>query len=73
MDLDPETLQAVFWCCVIAWVVVFGCLGYWVADQCGRSPNEGLVLGVLFGAFGVLIEALLPKFPFQRRTQVDDD
>jgi hypothetical protein len=44
----------------MASAVVFGFLGAWVSNHKGRAPVEGLVLGVLFSAFGVLIAALLP-------------
>lgn len=36
-------------------------LGVFVAVQKRRSPAEGLILGVLFGPLGVLVEALLPS------------
>jgi hypothetical protein len=36
-------------------------LGAWVASVKGRDSGEGLLLGLLFGPFGVLIEALLPN------------
>lgn len=45
---------------LIAGGLVFGLLGRWVADQCGRRGSEGFVLGFLFGPVGVIIEALLP-------------
>lgn len=51
---------------VAVWMGVFGYLGSWVAEQCGRDTVEGLVLGALFGVFGVLIEALLPHHPRDR-------
>jgi hypothetical protein len=41
--------------------VAFGGLGGWVATQKQRSALEGLVLGLLFGPLGVLVEALLPQ------------
>jgi hypothetical protein len=41
-------------------VFVFSVLGGWVAGEKNRSVGEGIFLGVLFGPFGVLIEALLP-------------
>jgi hypothetical protein len=47
----------------VVWLVLFGSLGYWVAHQCGRNPDEGMILGFLFGPIGVLVEGLLPKFP----------
>ncbi len=43
--------------------IVFGVIGAWVGEQCGRGEGEGFVLGLLLGPFGVLIEAMLPKFP----------
>jgi hypothetical protein len=47
---------------------MFAGLGYWVADQKGRSTTEGAVLGFLFGPLGVLIVALLPaQLPPPRR------
>lgn len=50
-----------FWIAVLgAAALVFGLFGAWVADQRGRSPLEGLVVGALFGPLGVLVEALLP-------------
>lgn len=51
---------------LLAYVVVFGWLGSWVAEQCGRDTLEGMVLGGLLGPFGVIIEGLLPKFPRDR-------
>jgi hypothetical protein len=41
--------------------VLCGGLGAWVATQKRRSASEGLVLGLLFGPLGVLVEALLPQ------------
>lgn len=35
-------------------------LGAWVSLQKHRNPSEGLILGILFGPFGVLIAALMP-------------
>jgi hypothetical protein len=43
--------------------LVMGALGAFVALQKGRSPIEGLLMGFLFGPFGVLITALLPTMP----------
>jgi hypothetical protein len=43
--------------------LVMGALGAFVALQKGRSPIEGLMMGFLFGPFGVLITALLPTMP----------
>jgi uncharacterized membrane protein len=39
---------------------IFGGLGAWIADHKDRRRGEGLILGVLFGPLGVLVEALLP-------------
>jgi hypothetical protein len=39
----------------------FGALGYYIASQKGRPEAEGLLLGFLFGPFGVLILSLLPS------------
>jgi hypothetical protein len=41
--------------------LVFAVLGRYVATQKHREPNEGAMLGFLFGPLGVLIEALLPS------------
>lgn len=41
--------------------LVFGLFGSWISGQKGREPVEGLSLGVLFGPFGCLIEAILPS------------
>jgi hypothetical protein len=38
----------------------FGGLGAWIAGQKRRSPVEGLILGVVFGPVGAIVEALLP-------------
>ncbi len=43
--------------------MVMGALGAWVAMAKNRSPIEGLMLGFLFGPFGVLIAALMPNMP----------
>ena len=41
--------------------IVFGLLGRYIAKQKNRSGAEGLWLGVLFSALGVIIVALLPN------------
>lgn len=46
---------------VLAWAIVFGWLGGWVASQTGRSTTEAWLLGVLFGPLGILIALLLPR------------
>jgi len=45
---------------VVAWIAM-PFLGLFVAIQKHRSGGEGLLLGLFFGPFGVLIEALLPS------------
>jgi hypothetical protein len=40
---------------------VFSGFGGWVATQKRRGVGEGMVLGLLFGPLGVLVEALLPQ------------
>lgn len=45
---------------VTALWIAFPALGFYVAKQKGRSIVEGIILGVLFGPLGVLVEALLP-------------
>ena len=42
--------------------LVMAILGAWVALINRRGVLEGFILGMLFGPFGVLIEALLPLF-----------
>lgn len=44
-------------------MLAFGAFGGWVAFQKQRDPAEGAILGLLFGPFGVLVEALLPGCP----------
>ena len=41
--------------------VFLGALGSYIAEKRGRSHIEGFILGFLFGAIGLLIEAFLPK------------
>ncbi len=38
----------------------FGGLGFWIASQKRRPEAEGLVLGLIFGPLGCLIEGLMP-------------
>ena len=40
---------------------IFGGLGAFIAAQKRREVAEGLIMGLLFGPLGVLIEALLPS------------
>ena len=55
----PFILLLSFTACVSCFA--FSSLGMYVANQNGRAPIEGLVLGGLFGIFGVLIVLVLPK------------
>lgn len=56
-------------------IIVFGGFGFWVAGQRNRDQSEGLILGSVFGPFGVLIEVLLPPGtppkPSTRRRRVN--
>lgn len=45
---------------VLFWAIVGALLGWYVANQKGRSASEGVILGFLLGLVGVVIEALLP-------------
>lgn len=49
----------IFLACVSCFV--FSIVGAYVANQRGRSPLEGLLLGGLLGVFGVLVVACLPR------------
>jgi hypothetical protein len=44
---------------VLVWLVAAG-LTAWVAKQKGRSVTEGVVLGLLIGLIGLVIELCLP-------------
>jgi hypothetical protein len=70
---------------VIPLWIVMSFLGGFVAVQKHRAIAEGFVMGLLFGPFGVLVEALLPNEsdqgtnpaggisrPFRRRIGLDD-
>ncbi len=37
--------------------------GVWIAGQKNRGTGEAVVLGILFGPFGCIMEALLPTLP----------
>ena len=61
--MDAESLDV-----IAKWVVgaiVFcagwGCLGYYVAKQCGRNVVEGFVFGFILGPLGVILVALMPR------------
>jgi hypothetical protein len=59
---------------IVVWLSS-GALGAWVAFQKGRGASEGFTLGVLFGPFGVLIEALLPnrELPMRAEETIEED
>jgi hypothetical protein len=42
---------------------LFAGLGAYVATMKRRTPSEGIILGLLFGPFGVLVALLLPTEP----------
>jgi hypothetical protein len=44
---------------IVAIWASFGGYGYWIASVKRRSPGEGLLLGILFGPVGCVVEALL--------------
>jgi hypothetical protein len=46
-----------------AWSIYFGTLGWYVATVKERDPLEGVLLAVLAGPLGVLLEALFPQAP----------
>ncbi len=50
----------IFVALMLVWTYASALLGRRVAEQKGRRPDEGYWLGMLFGLFGVLFEALLP-------------
>lgn len=45
----------------VSWLVLWPALGRWIALQKGRSFREGVVLALVFGPLGILVEALLPN------------
>jgi hypothetical protein len=46
---------------ICVWCVYFGTLGWYVAKVKGRDPLEGILLAILAGPLGVLLEALFPQ------------
>ena len=64
-----DGLVEAFVVAVLVQLFVFGYFGFWVAGQCGRNPLEGYILGALFGPIGVIVEALLPKFPYEKHVR----
>jgi hypothetical protein len=61
--MDTDTLDYVMKClaAIVVLCSIWGGLGYYVARQCGRNFVEGFVLGFLFGPFGAILVALLPR------------
>jgi hypothetical protein len=47
------------WIYLVAWVAVFGCLGWYIAAQGERTWLEGFMLGALFGPLGCIVIAIL--------------
>lgn len=47
---------------MIGTIFVSAISGRWIALEKGRSGTEGLVLGLLLGPLGVVIEAVLPEW-----------
>jgi muconolactone delta-isomerase len=45
---------------LMIYAATFGGLSMWIATQKNRDQGEGIILGLLFGPFGCLIEALMP-------------
>lgn len=43
--------------------ITCGGIGWWIASQTGRDTNEGFLLGMLLGPFGLLVALLLPRVP----------
>lgn len=56
---------------IAAFWIYWSALGYWIALQKRREPFEGLVLGLLFGPLGAIIEALLPNGERGGKTRVN--
>jgi hypothetical protein len=52
---------------IVVWASYAG-LGAWIASQKDREPIEGLLLGLLYGPIGALVEALLPQGPSRRES-----
>ncbi len=50
----------------IVGLAYLGGVGIYVAIAKGRSPKEGLVLGLIAGPFGWLIVAMLPAVPVSK-------
>lgn len=46
---------------ICVFMVLFGCLGAYVAIQCGRPGLEGAVICLLLGPVGLFLVAILPR------------
>ncbi len=53
------------------WAIVWGGVGVYVAQQKGRSDNEGLWFGALLGPIGVLLVAMLPPLAAKTTAPVE--
>ena len=62
MNMGTLSAEVIFFTAVVS-IAVFSILGCWVAIEKNRPIGEGLILGGVFGPYGVLIEALLPNKP----------
>jgi len=51
---------------VVIWLALMG-LGALVANQKRRPIEEGLILTVIFGPLGILIETLVPSLKLKKR------
>jgi hypothetical protein len=45
---------------LVIYFLLFALLGVYISTAKGRSPGEGLILGVILGPIGLLIDACLP-------------
>jgi hypothetical protein len=55
--MDLETRLVLF----VIYVITTIAVGVYVAVQKGRSPSEGLTLGLFFGPIGWILVGLLPE------------
>lgn len=46
---------------VLAWIALFGTVGWYLANQCGRYWLEGFILGGVLGPAGLFLLVLLPR------------
>ncbi|MGE4196031.1 MAG: hypothetical protein AB7G11_02760 [Phycisphaerales bacterium] len=59
--MEADTLIGIAVVAIAFCLVILGPFGLFVAAAKRRSKLEGFLLGLLFGPFGILIEALLPN------------